>query len=319
MDTILERIAGTGLVPVIKLDNAKDAVPLAKALAAGDIPVAEVTFRTAAAEESIRRISTELPDVLVGAGTVLSVEQVKQAVNAGARFIVSPGFNPRVAEYCTGEGIPITPGINNPSVLEAALEMGIRVLKYFPAEQSGGLAMLKAMAAPYGDVRFVPTGGITKDTMGPYLAWDRVLAVGGSWMAPSELISAGKFDEITRLAAASIARVHDFELLHLGINERDEQNATDTVSLLERLFHMPAKAGNSSIFAGKAFEVMKHPYLGNHGHVGLSANSVERAVAYLATKGIGTKPETAKFEGGVLKVIYLDLEIAGFAFHISRK
>lgn len=178
MADVLTTIGEIGLVPVIKLDDAKDAVPLAKALLAGDLPVAEVTFRTSAAEESIRRISSEVPDMLVGAGTVLSIDQVKKAVGAGAKFIVSPGFNPKVVEYCAKQNIPITPGINNPTGIEAALEFGVKVLKFFPAEPSGGLAMLKSMAAPYGDVSFIPTGGIGPANLVSYLAWNKIVAVG---------------------------------------------------------------------------------------------------------------------------------------------
>ncbi|MCK7485476.1 MAG: bifunctional 4-hydroxy-2-oxoglutarate aldolase/2-dehydro-3-deoxy-phosphogluconate aldolase [Bacillus subtilis] len=257
--------------------------------------------------------------MLVGAGTVLSVDQVKQSVKAGARSIVSPGLNPRVAEYCVKEGIPVTPGINNPSGIEAALDLGIRVLKFFLAEPSGGLGMLKAMAAPYGDVSFIPTGGIGLENMPSYLSWNRIVAVGGSWIAPNDLIAAGKVDEIQQLTSEAVARIHGFELMHIGVNESDEAAAATTAALLQSLFFLQSKHGNSSIFAGKAFEIMKGPYLGTHGHVGLSVNSVERALAFLKGKGIGTRPETAKSEGGSLKVIYLDREIAGFAIHLSRR
>ncbi|GAB4375267.1 MAG: hypothetical protein Kow009_10620 [Spirochaetales bacterium] len=319
MSDILKQLNNVGVVPVIKIDDAKDAVPLAKALMAGDLPVAEVTFRTSAAEESIRRISKEVPGMLVGAGTVLTVEQVKKATAAGARFIVSPGFNPKVVEYCVKENIPITPGINNPTGIEQALEFGLKVLKFFPAENSGGLSMLKAMAAPYTEVSFIPTGGINPSNVTSYLSWNRIWAVGGSWMVPSDAISAGKFDEITRLASEAVSLVHGFELLHVGINNENEDEARKVAELLSKFFKLPIKEGNSSIFAGKPFEIMKKPYLGAHGHIGIAANSVERAVAYLASKGIGIKADTAKVEGGVMKVVYLDLEIAGFAFHISRK
>ncbi len=319
MSDILTQISNIGVVPVIKIDDAKDAVPLAKALLAGDLPVAEVTFRTSAAEESIRRITKEVPGMLVGAGTVLTVDQVKKATAAGAKFIVSPGFNPKVVEYCVKENIPVTPGINNPSGIEQALEFGLKVLKFFPAENSGGLAMLKAMAAPYTEVSFIPTGGINQSNVTSYLSWNKIWAVGGSWMVPSEAISAGKFDEITRLASEAVALVHGFELLHVGINTENEAEAKKVAELLSKFFKLPIKEGNSSIFTGKPFEIMKSKYLGAHGHIGIAANSVERAVAYFASKGIGIKADTAKVEGGVMKVVYLDLEIAGFAFHISRK
>lgn len=319
MSDILTQIGNIGVVPVIKIDDAKDAVPLAKALLAGDLPVAEVTFRTAAAEESIRRITKEVPGMLVGAGTVLTVEQVKKATAAGAKFIVSPGFNPKVVEYCVKENIPVTPGINNPTGIEQALEFGLKVLKFFPAENSGGLAMLKAMAAPYTEVSFIPTGGINQSNVTSYLSWNKIWAVGGSWMVPSDAISAGKFEEITRMASEAVALVHGFELLHVGINTENETEAKKVAELLSKFFKLPIKEGNSSIFTGKPFEIMKKPYLGAHGHIGIAANSVERAVAYFASKGIGIKADTAKVEGGVMKVVYLDLEIAGFAFHISRK
>ena len=319
MADVLKTIGEIGLVPVIKLDDAKDAAPLAKALLAGDLPVAEVTFRTSAAEESIRRISSEVPDMLVGAGTVLSIDQVKKAVGAGAKFIVSPGFNPKVVEYCAKQNIPITPGINNPTGIEAALEFGVKVLKFFPAEPSGGLAMLKSMAAPYGDVSFIPTGGIGPANLVSYLAWNRIVAVGGSWMVPADLISAGKFDEITKLTAEATAAVHGYELLHIGINSKDAAEAMKTAEWLSSFFKMPIKDGNSSAFAGKAFEVMKHSNVGTHGHIAMAVNSVERAAAAFRRRGIGLKEDTVKIEGGVMKIAYLDTEIAGFGLHLSRK
>jgi len=319
MAEILKTIGEIGVVPVIKIDDAKDAAPLARALLAGDLPVAEVTFRTAAAEESIRNISRQVPEMLVGAGTVLTVDQVKKAVAAGARFIVSPGLNPKVVEHCAGEGIPITPGINDPSGIEAALEFGVTVLKFFPAEPSGGLEMLKAMAAPYGDVSFIPTGGINQGNMAAYLAWNRIVAVGGSWMVPGNLISGGRFDEITRLTSEATAAVHGYELLHIGINSRDGAEALKTAEILAGFFKMPVKDGNSSAFVGKPFEIMKHSRIGAHGHIAMAVTSVERAAAAFRRRGIGLLEDTVKIEGGVMKVAYLDTEVAGFALHLSRK
>ena len=162
MNKILERIGELGIVPVVKIEKAENALPLGKALLDGDLPIAEITFRTSAAEESIKILNKNLPNLLVGAGTVLTVEQVKSAVSAGAKFIVSPGFNPKVVDYCMENDIPVTPGINNPTQIEMALERGIEVVKFFPAEASGGLSLLKSMSAPYTDIRFIPTGGINK-------------------------------------------------------------------------------------------------------------------------------------------------------------
>ena len=200
MDKVLEQIQEIGIVPVVVLNDAKDAEPLAKALCDGGLACAEVTFRTAAAEESIRIMSEKFPDMLVGAGTVLTTEQVDRAVAAGAKFIVSPGLNPRIVKYCVDKGILITPGCANPSDIEQALEQGLEVVKFFPAEAAGGLKRIKAMAAPYVGVKFMPTGGINQNNVREYLAYDRILACGGSWMVKSDLVDAGKFDEIEKLA-----------------------------------------------------------------------------------------------------------------------
>ena len=205
MNQIFEQIHKIGILPVIALDDAAQAVPLAKALAAGGIPVAEVTFRTAAGEEAIRRITQECPEVLVGAGTVLTTEQVDRAVNAGAKFVVSPGTNRKVVGRCREMGVQPIPGVVTPTEIEAALELGLDVLKFFPAEPSGGLAMIKALAAPYTQVRFIPTGGISAANVGEYLRYPKILACGGSWMVQKELVNAGKFDEIQILAAEAAA------------------------------------------------------------------------------------------------------------------
>lgn len=199
MSEILEKIKEIGIVPVIVLEYAKDALPLAEALMEGGLPCAEVTFRTAAAEDSIRAISQAYPEMLVGAGTVLTTEQVDRAVAAGAKFIVSPGFNPRIVQYCQEKGVPITPGCSSPTDIEQALEHGLKVVKFFPAEQLGGLAMIKALAGPYVDVSFMPTGGINAGNVKDYLAYNRILACGGSWMVKGDLIKAGDFQRITEL------------------------------------------------------------------------------------------------------------------------
>ncbi|MGL5260467.1 MAG: bifunctional 4-hydroxy-2-oxoglutarate aldolase/2-dehydro-3-deoxy-phosphogluconate aldolase [Lachnospiraceae bacterium] len=208
MNQILEQIEKIGIVPVVVLDDTKDAEPLAKALCEGGLPCAEVTFRTDAAEESIRIMAEKYPDMLIGAGTVLTPEQVNRAVNAGAKFIVSPGLNPRVVEYCINRGIPVTPGTANPSNIETALEFNLNVVKFFPAEPLGGLNMIKAMAAPYVGVKFMPTGGINPENVKEYLAYDRILACGGSWMVKDELIKAGNFEKIKELTreAANIVK-----------------------------------------------------------------------------------------------------------------
>lgn len=207
MQTLLERIHSIRIVPVIAIDDAAQAIPLAKALIAGGIPCAEITFRTAAAAESIAAISAEVPAMLVGAGTVLTREQADRAKDAGATFAVSPGFNPHIVDYCGQIGLPIIPGCSSPSDMEQAIERGLEVVKFFPAEQAGGLPFLKAVAAPYTGLRFMPTGGIGPQNLAEYLSFSRVIACGGSWMAKPEMIAAGRFDEIAQLCrkAADIA------------------------------------------------------------------------------------------------------------------
>lgn len=199
MNEVLQKMGQIGIIPVVVLNDVTDAKPLAKALLDGGLPCAEVTFRTEAAEESIRVMAEEYPQLLVGAGTVLTTEQVDRAVAAGAKFIVSPGLNPKVVQYCLDKGVPVTPGVVTPGEIEKALELGLDVVKFFPAEPSGGLPMIKAMAAAYTKLKFMPTGGISAGNVADYLKSDKILACGGSWMVKGEMISKGEFDKITEL------------------------------------------------------------------------------------------------------------------------
>ena len=209
MNPVLEKIQKTGIIPVVVLNDVKDAEPLAKALIEGGLPCAEVTFRTDAAEESIRIMKEKFPEMLLGAGTVLTTEQVDRAVAAGAKFIVSPGLNPRIVKYCVEKNIPITPGCANASDIEQAIENGLEVVKFFPAEPAGGLKMIKALAAPYVGVKFMPTGGISASNVRDYLAYDRIIACGGSWMVSGDLVKAGEFDKIKELTAEAAAIVKE--------------------------------------------------------------------------------------------------------------
>ncbi|MGF0033740.1 bifunctional 4-hydroxy-2-oxoglutarate aldolase/2-dehydro-3-deoxy-phosphogluconate aldolase [Bariatricus sp. SGI.154] len=209
MNEVLEKIQELGIVPVVVLNDAKDAAPLAQALCNGGLPCAEVTFRTDAAEEAIRIMSEQFPDMLIGAGTVITTEQVDRAVAAGAKFIVSPGLNPRIVKYCVEKGILITPGCTNPSDIEQAIENGLEVVKFFPAEPAGGLKMIKAMAAPYVGMKFMPTGGINQNNVRDYLAYDRIVACGGSWMVKGDLVDAGDFDKIEELTREAVEIVKE--------------------------------------------------------------------------------------------------------------
>ena len=209
MNPVLEQIQKTGIIPVVVLDDAKDAEPLAKALCDGGLPCAEVTFRTEAAEECIRIMSEKFPEMFVGAGTILTTEQVDRAVAAGAKFIVSPGLNPRIVKYCVEKGIVITPGCANASDMEQALENGLEVVKFFPAEPAGGLNMIKALAAPYVGLKFMPTGGISPKNVREYLAYNRIIACGGSWMVKNDLVKAGDFAAITEMAKECVQIVKE--------------------------------------------------------------------------------------------------------------
>lgn len=204
MENLIKKISDTGVIPVVKIDDAKDALPLAEALKNGGLPCAEITFRTDAAEEAIRLISGKYPDFFIGAGTVLTPQQADKAMAAGASFIVSPGLNPKVVKHCNEKGYPIIPGVCTPTEVEAAMDLGLTYLKFFPAEAAGGVKMIKAMAAPYTKVKFMPTGGIGTGNLADYLNCKAVYACGGSWMVPSDKIADGKFDEIEKLTKEAV-------------------------------------------------------------------------------------------------------------------
>lgn len=321
MNAVLEKLSKIGIVPVVKIDRAEDAVPLAKALCAGGLPCAEVTFRTSAAAAAIKAMTENFPQMCVGAGTVLNAAQVDAAVASGAQFIVSPGLNPRTVKYCQEKGIPITPGTSSPSDIEQAIELGLDVVKFFPAEQSGGLAKIKAMAAPYVNMKFMPTGGINAKNLTTYLDFNKIIACGGSWMVPGDLINAGEWDRIEQLTREAVQTMLGFELAHVGVNAENEEEAMKAANRFAFLFGMPAKAGNSSVFAGTAVEVMKTPYLGKFGHIGIRTNYIGRAVNYMENVlGVEFACDTAKRDDkGNLKAIYLKEEIGGFAVHLVQK
>jgi 2-dehydro-3-deoxyphosphogluconate aldolase/(4S)-4-hydroxy-2-oxoglutarate aldolase len=320
MNEMLMKIQKMGIVPVVKLDDAKDALPLAKALYEGGLPCAEITFRTAAAEESIRIMRQAYPDMLIGAGTVLTTEQVDQAVKAGATFIVSPGLNPRIVRYCTDRNIPITPGCSSPSDIEAAIELGLDVVKFFPAEAAGGLAMIKAMAAPYVNMKFMPTGGINAKNILSYLDFNKVIACGGSWMVSDELIKAGDFAKITALTKEAVTLMLGFELRHVGINAADETEAGGVADSFEKLFGFSKNIGNSSIFAGTGIEIMKQPYLGRNGHIAIQTNYIDRAIYHLEARGFSFNQDSRKYDkNGKFTAVYLKEELGGFAVHLVQK
>jgi 2-dehydro-3-deoxyphosphogluconate aldolase/(4S)-4-hydroxy-2-oxoglutarate aldolase len=207
MTTLNDQIAALKVIPVIALNRTEDAIPLGHALVENGMPCAEITFRTECAADAIRVMRKEFPEMLIGAGTILTNAQVDEAIDAGVDFIVSPGFNPRTVQYCLDKDMPIIPGVNNPSLVEQAMEMGLRTLKFFPAEPSGGVNMLKALTAVY-PVKFMPTGGVSLSNIDNYLAIPSVLGCGGTWMVPTNLIDEGKWDELGALVKDAVAHVN---------------------------------------------------------------------------------------------------------------
>jgi 2-dehydro-3-deoxyphosphogluconate aldolase / (4S)-4-hydroxy-2-oxoglutarate aldolase len=318
MTSIMDRIGEIGIVPVVKIENAGKAPGLGRALAAGGIPVAEITFRTTAAADAIRALAAEAPDILVGAGTVTSVQLAKSALEAGARFMVCPAWDEAVVDFCLERGVPVLPGVSGPDGVARGLAKGLTALKFFPAETSGGVGMLDALAGPFGSARFVPTGGIDSGNIGSYARRKQVLAVGGSWMVKADLIEAGDWAGIEKLCREAVMALHGFSFAHMGVNGTNAEGAAKDAASFASLFGLAAKEGNSSIFASESIELMKAPYLGEKGHIGIRCNDVERALARFRDLGIGKLADTEKADKGKIKSVYLDLSIGGFAIHLVR-
>lgn len=315
----LEKLSLAGLVPVIAIDDAADAVPLCKALADGGLPVAEITFRTAAAEESIRRVHEELPHVALCAGTVLTIEQVDRAVAAGAAAIVSPGLSPEIVKYCVEKDIPICPGTSTPSDIQVALSFGLKAVKFFPAEAAGGLPMIKNLAPVYPGLNFMPTGGVNEKNMLDYLAFDRILCCGGTFMCPKDLIKNKEWDKITEMTRSAVNKMLGFEIRHIGINTESAEESMAECQKLAALMGMPIKEGNSSNFVGTGVEINKYMGRGKHGHIAIGTNSVKRAKWHLEQRGYKFIEDSAVVKNGKLIAIYLEDEVAGFAIHLVQK
>lgn len=316
---ILDRMACAGIVPVVVLDDAKDAVPTAKAMYAGGIDVMEITFRTAAAADSIRAVSKEFPDMLVGAGTVITLEQCKLAVECGAKFIVSPGYDEDVVSWCCDNGITICPGCVTPTEIMMALKHGLKVLKFFPANVYGGLTAVKALSGPFGGIKFIPTGGVNQQNIGEFAASPIIHAVGGSWICPKADISAGNFEKITLLCKEARNAFFGFEIAHVGINCEDASASMNICMDLDSAFGFGIKSGNSSNFCSSAIEVMKSQYLGTNGHLAVKTNSIQAAIVELEKKGFAIDASTAKYKNNRMTAVYLKNEVGGFAIHLLQK
>lgn len=316
---ILNKLSAAGVVPVVVIENAKDAVPTAEAMLRGGIDVMEITFRTAAAPDAIRAVSENCPKMLVGAGTVITLEQCKQAVDCGASFIVSPGFNREVVAWCVEHDIAVTPGCVTPTEIMEAMELGLKVLKFFPANVYGGLGAMKALSGPFGGIKFIPTGGVNAQNLAEYTSAPFIHAVGGSWVCPKADISAGHFEKVTQLCREARKAVLGFEVAHIGVNCPDAESSLSLCGSFSEAFGFETKLGNSSNFSTSAIEIMKSNYLGEKGHIAIRTNRMEAAICELAAKGFQIDPDTAKYKGDRMIAVYLRQEFGGFAVHLLQK
>lgn len=319
MDACIKELYRIGIVPVVAIEDANDALPLAEALKKGGVSAIEITFRTAAAAEAIRTLTREMPELLVGAGTVLTKEQADAAIEAGAKFIVSPGFQPELVSYVLSKGVPMCPGTATPGEMEQAMALGLSAVKFFPAEQNGGAPMLKALSAPYRDLLFMPTGGVKLENLRTYLALDQVFACGGTWLATKDDIKAKAFDKITARTREAVKTMLNFRIKHVGINSKDEAEAKKTATLLCSIFDFDYNDTELSVFTGSAVEVMKFMGRGSLGHVAIGADNVDRAEYYLRQRGFSFDESTRRVDAsGRTTFLYLKDEIGGFAFHLTK-
>lgn len=315
---VLKRMACAGIVPVVVLEDAKDAVPTAKAMVAGGIDVMEITFRTAAAADSIRAVAAEVPDMLVGAGTVVNLEQCKLAVECGAKFIVSPGYDEEVVSWCCDNGIAVCPGCVTPTEIMMALKHGLKVLKFFPANVYGGLGAIKALAGPFGGVKFIPTGGVNLQNVGEFIADPHIHAVGGSWVCPKADIAAGNFDRITELCKESRRALLGFEVAHVGINCADADVCDQVCDAFAAAFDFGVKKGNSSNFASTGVEVMKTMFKGAKGHIAIRTNKMTPAITEMERRGLALDMDAVKDKDNI-KAVYFKDEFGGFAVHLVQR
>ena len=316
MNTILEHIGFLGILPVAIIEDENKAVPLAQTLSDNGLPVIEVTLRTQTAVEVVERIVKNFPNMLVGAGTILTVDDAQMVIDAGAHFIVSPGFHAKVVEYCLGKSFPIIPGVLTPTEMQQALEYNLEAVKFFPAEAIGGLPYLKAVAASFKNLKFIPTGGIEQSTLLSYLQFPKVLACSGSWMVQPEMLKACQFEKIASSTRQAVASVLGFELRHIGMYTRSTADAYKATAQLAKMIQFSVRETEDSLFSEKYVEVLQR--ITSDDFIALGTNFIERAAAHLAQKGIVIKPETKQFQNEQLVAVDLDLDINGFAVRLIR-
>ncbi len=319
-ENIFDKISEYGIVPLVTLDSADDAVPLARALVKGGIPIAEVTFRTAAGGESIKRMAKEVPEIMVGAGTVHDVDHAKETVDNGGKFIITPGFNRKVVDWCVKNNVPVCPGTVVPSDIEEALDFGLRVVKFFPAEVYGGINTLKALAGPFAMMKFVPTGGVGLNNLQEYLDLPNVAAVGGSFVPPSKLVKAKDWDGVVAECRRIMNLVFDFTVGHVGINAGTADNAANVSNALAAMFDADSRDAGSAYFVGDLAEVMKVPFVGANGHICVDTRDLRRALALMERKGIKLDAQNIFRDAkGNIVAAYLEGEVGGFAVHLRQR
>ncbi len=318
---VLERIGNAGLVPVVVIEKAEDAAAAAKALLDAGLDVMEITMRTAAGIEAIKNVRAAHPQMLVGAGTILTLEKCKEAVEAGAQFIVSPGFNPVIVKWCIDHQVAVTPGCVTPTEIETALSFGLTTVKFFPADVYGGVKGCAALYGPYqsAGIKFIPTGGVNNDNLAEFADKPFIHAVGGGWLCKTTDISGHNFAAITDNTRKAIEVLLGFEVAHVGINQDNEQDALALAQAMNKAFGFAVKEGNSSNFASTFIEITKSRYLGANGHLAVKTNSIPRAIHYLKQRGFEVDLETAKYKGEKMIAVYLKDEFGGFAMHLLQK
>lgn len=316
---VLEKIRLSGIIPVVVLDDEERALGVAEALLESGISVMEITFRTEAAAGAIKKVASGCPDMTVGAGTVLTLEQCRLAVECGAKFIVCPGFSQDIVKWCGENGVVVIPGCSTPTEIMAAQAMGLSVLKFFPANVYGGLTAIKALSGPFRDVKFIPTGGVNNENIGEYARNSQIFAVGGSWVCPRKEIAEGNFERIKELCRAARRSFLGFSVAHVGINCEEEKQNEAVCASIKSAFHFDGQKGSSSNFASDSIEVMKTKYKGENGHIAVYTNRIECAIDELERQGYEMDFSTAKEKNGRMTSVYLKNEIGGFAFHLLQR
>ncbi len=301
---VIDRIAELGIIPVVKIDDVKNAIHLVESLRKAHLNCIEVTFRTNAAVESIKAISKQYPDFLIGAGTVLTCKQVDEAILAGAKFIVTPGFNPDTVSYCIGQNIPIIPGCSNALDIESALSFGLKVVKFFPAEQLGGLPMIKALAGPYGNVEFIATGGINEKNFRSYLDFPKVIAIAGSWMVSSELIEKESFGEIEKLSKAALSVMLGLEIQAIAFDNLTTSSEKNELQLWNEATNGLLNSSNESI---------------SKGVITIRTLDIRRAIAYFRNSGMEFENDSVSKNDNTLKEIFFKNRLDGFMIRLMQK